>query len=182
FRDWLKPVDVGRNQRVAEDRHHPGTGKWFLEDTLEFQEWKNSSNSLLWLHGISGCGKTLLSASVVKMLRDTGKTIVYFYFDATDGHKQKLEDLLRTLISRLSECAPHAATTLESFWKFHSNGADYPSNRKFLEILEKILEGFTTPVYIVLDALDEASETDVVLDAITWDQERKYRQCPSLSY
>ncbi|KAJ7937826.1 hypothetical protein B0H13DRAFT_80938 [Mycena leptocephala] len=165
FRDWLKPVDVGRNQRGAEDRHHPGTGKWFLKDTLEFQEWKNNSNSLLWLHGISGCGKTLLSASVIKMLRDTGKTIVYF--DATDGHKQKLEDLLRTLISRLSERAPHAATTLESFWKFHSNGADYPSNRKLLEILQKILEGFTTPVYIVLDALDESSETDVVLDAIT---------------
>ncbi|KAJ7503922.1 hypothetical protein B0H11DRAFT_2222008 [Mycena galericulata] len=165
--DWLKAADVGRNQKAAEDRHHPGTGKWFLEGTPEFQQWKYSPHSLLWLHGISGCGKTMLSSAIIKMLRDNGETITYFYFDTTDDRKQKLGDLLRTLISRLSERAPHAATTLETFWKSHSSGADSPSNRKLLEILQKILEGFTMPVYIVLDALDESSETDVVLNAVT---------------
>jgi hypothetical protein len=52
LRDWLKAADVGRNQKAAEDRHHPGTGKWFLEGTPEFQRWKYSLHSLLWLHGI----------------------------------------------------------------------------------------------------------------------------------
>ncbi|KAJ6503534.1 hypothetical protein C8R45DRAFT_894773 [Mycena sanguinolenta] len=167
LRDWLKAADVGQNQKAGEDRYHTGTGNWFLEETAEFQQWKYSPHSLLWLHGISGCGKTLLSSAVIKMLRDTGETIVYFYFDATDDGKQKLEDVLRTLISRLSECSPHAATTLKRFWSSHSNGRDVPSNRKLREILQKVLEGITTPVYIVLDALDESSETDDVLDAIT---------------
>ena len=72
------------------------------------------------------------------MLRDNGETIAYFYFDTTDDQKQKLEDLLRTLISRLSERAPHAATMLASLWKSHSSGADSPSNRTLLEILRKI--------------------------------------------
>jgi hypothetical protein len=101
------------------------------------------------------------------MLRDNGETIAYFYFDTTDDRKQKLEDLLRTLISRLSERTPHAATALDTLWKSHSNGADSPSNRTLLELLRKILQEFTTPVYIVLDALDESSETGVVLGAIT---------------
>ncbi|KAJ7511655.1 ankyrin repeat-containing domain protein [Mycena galericulata] len=101
------------------------------------------------------------------MLRDDEQTIVYFYFDTTNVRKQKREDLLGSLISRLSDCSPHAATILESFWKAHSKGADSPSDRILLEILRKILQGFTMPVYIVLDALDESSETDLVLDAIT---------------
>ncbi|KAJ7511648.1 ankyrin repeat-containing domain protein [Mycena galericulata] len=167
LRDWLKAADVGRNQKAAEDRYYRGTGKWFLEETPEFQQWKDSPHSLLWLHGISGCGKTMLSSAIIKMLRDNGETIVYFYFDTTNVRKQKREDLLGSLISRLSDCAPHAATILESFWKAHSKGADSPSDRMLLEILRKILQGFTTPVYIVLDALDESSETDLVLDAIT---------------
>ncbi|KAJ6527956.1 ankyrin repeat-containing domain protein, partial [Mycena vulgaris] len=167
LRDWLNAADVGRNQKAAEDRHHPGTGKWFLEGTPEFQQWKYSLHSFLWLHGISGCGKTMLSSAIIKMLRDNGETIVYFYFDTTDDRKQKLEDLLCTLVSRLSECAPHAATILKGFWKPHASGADRPSNKALLEILRKILQEFTTPVYIVLDALDESSETDIVLDVIT---------------
>ncbi|KAJ6527974.1 hypothetical protein DFH09DRAFT_1413900, partial [Mycena vulgaris] len=164
---WLNAADVGRNQKAAEDQHHPGTGKWFLEGTPEFQQWKYSLHSFLWLHGISGCGKTMLSSAIIKMLRDNGETIVYFYFDTTDDRKQKLEDLLCTLVSRLSECAPHAATILKGFWKPHASGADRPSNKALLEILRKILQEFTTPVYIVLDALDESSETDIVLDVIT---------------
>ncbi|KAJ6572396.1 ankyrin repeat-containing domain protein, partial [Mycena vulgaris] len=167
LREWLNAADVGRNQKAAEDRHHPGTGKWFLEGTPEFQQWKYSLHSFLWLHGISGCGKTMLSSTIIKMLRDNGETVVYFYFDTTDDRKQKLEDLLCTLVSRLSECAPHAATILKGFWKPHASGADRPSNQALLGILRKILQGFTTPVYIVLDALDESSETEIVLDAIT---------------
>ncbi|KAJ6474993.1 ankyrin repeat-containing domain protein, partial [Mycena sanguinolenta] len=165
LREWLKPADVSQNQRAAEDRHHPGTGKWF-EETEEFKQWKSTSLSLLWLHGISGCGKTVLSSTIIKKLRDNGDTVTYFYFDTTNDQKKKAEDFLCTLISRLSDSASHAAKILESFWNSHANGAEAPSNQTLLEILIKILSGFATPVYIVCDALDESSEVGLVLNTI----------------
>ncbi|KAF7378351.1 Purine and uridine phosphorylase [Mycena sanguinolenta] len=166
LQSWLKPPDVSHNQRAAEDRHHIGTGKWF-ERTQEFKKWESTSPSLLWLHGISGCGKTILSSTVIKKFRDNGNTIAYFYFDTADDQKQKLEDLLRSLISRLADSASHAASILERFWKSHASGAEAPSNQTLLEILIKILFGFTASVYIVCDALDESSEVGLVLDALS---------------
>jgi hypothetical protein len=68
LRDWLKAADVGRNQKAAEDQHHPGTGQWFLEGTPEFQRWKYSPHSLLWLHGICmrllrlECGRLMMTS------------------------------------------------------------------------------------------------------------------------
>ncbi|KAF7378366.1 Purine and uridine phosphorylase [Mycena sanguinolenta] len=166
LRDWLKPADVSQNQKAAEDRHHIGTGEWF-EESREFKQWKSSSPSFLWLHGISGCGKTVLSSVIIKRLRDNGDAMTYFYFDTTNDRKQKLEDCLRTLISRLADSASHASSILESAWKSHANGAEAPSNQTLLEILLKILSGFATPVFILCDALDESSEVGLVLNGIS---------------
>ncbi|KAF7378398.1 Arp, Ankyrin repeat protein [Mycena sanguinolenta] len=162
---WLHPADVSQNQRAAEDQHYAPTGTWF-EETEEFKQWKSTSASPLWLHGISGCGKTILSSTIIRKLRDDGKTIAYFYFDTTDDRKQKLKDLLCTLIWRLWDSGSHVAAVVESFWKSHANGAESPSNPTLLEILKKILHRFTAAVYIICDALDESSEVDLVLDAI----------------
>ncbi|KAJ6474973.1 hypothetical protein C8R45DRAFT_873987, partial [Mycena sanguinolenta] len=162
LRDWLKPTDASQNQRAAEDRHHPSTGKWF-EETEEFRQWKSTSPSLLWLHGISFS----YSSTIIKKLRDSGNTVTYFYFDTTNDQKQKAEDLLRTLISRLADSASHATSILEIFWKSHANGAEAPSNQTLLEILIKILSASATPVYIFCDALDESSEVGLVLNTLS---------------
>ncbi|KAJ6474995.1 ankyrin repeat-containing domain protein [Mycena sanguinolenta] len=130
LREWLNPADVSQNQRAAEDRHHSGTVTWRADGFLISGLWKDCPQKL----------------------RDNGDTVTYFYFDTTNDRKQKAEDLLRTLISRLSDSASHAASILESFWKFHANGAEAPSNQTLLEILIKILSGFATPVYIIVDA------------------------------
>ncbi|KAF7378361.1 Ankyrin repeat protein [Mycena sanguinolenta] len=166
LRDWLKPADVSQNQKAAEDRHHIGTGEWF-EETEEFKQWKSTSPLLLWLHGISGCGKTVLSSTIIKRLRENQDIMTYFYFDTTNDQKQKLGDCLRTLISRLVDSSSQAASILESFWKAHSNGAEAPSNQTLLKIFIGILSGFATPVYVVCDALDESSEVGPVLNAIS---------------
>ncbi|KAF7378363.1 Ankyrin repeat protein [Mycena sanguinolenta] len=93
--------------------------------------------------------------------------MAYFYFDTTNDRKRKLEDCLRTLISRLADSASHASSILESAWKSHANGAEAPSNQTLLEILLKILSGFATPVFILCDALDESSEVGLVLNGIS---------------
>ena len=45
------PIEVG------ECKSNPGG--WFV-DSEEFDLWKSNPNGLIWLHGIHGCGKTIL--------------------------------------------------------------------------------------------------------------------------
>jgi hypothetical protein len=56
---WLSPTDPRTNQEAARKKHEIHTGKWFTEG-LAYTAWLEQPNSFLWLHGIPGCGKTIL--------------------------------------------------------------------------------------------------------------------------
>ena len=51
IRQWLSPPDPSSNHNAACKKRQPTTGAWFFE-SLQFEEWKSSPNSFLWLHGI----------------------------------------------------------------------------------------------------------------------------------
>lgn len=48
---WLSPPDPSSNHNAARKKWQPTTGAWFVEGE-EFEKWKASPNSVLWLHGI----------------------------------------------------------------------------------------------------------------------------------
>jgi hypothetical protein len=48
---WLSPPDPSSSHKAACKRRQPTTGAWFVEGR-QFEEWKISPNSFLWLHGI----------------------------------------------------------------------------------------------------------------------------------
>ena len=73
---WLAASDPFSIHDVAIKKRHKNTGQWFI-NTNEFQSWKDTPESLLWVHGIrklslwygraytncmiiAGCGKTIL--------------------------------------------------------------------------------------------------------------------------
>ncbi|PCD28405.1 hypothetical protein FGRA07_03544 [Fusarium graminearum] len=91
---WLSPSDFTTNANLARQRRHPGTGTWLLESSA-FQEWKLGSRQHLWLYGLAGCGKTVLSGTILDHLRESAAhhTVLAFFFDFTDTKKQRLEDL-----------------------------------------------------------------------------------------
>lgn len=57
---WLSSTDPTINQNAAWESHEPQTGKWFIGGK-EYLHWKETPRSFLWIHGIAGCGKTVLS-------------------------------------------------------------------------------------------------------------------------
>ncbi|TEY71202.1 hypothetical protein BOTCAL_0099g00290 [Botryotinia calthae] len=65
---WISPHDPSQKyHEVAEKLRHPKSGQWFL--TCEpFKEWLASKGSKLWLYGIPGAGKTVLSSSIVTFI------------------------------------------------------------------------------------------------------------------
>ncbi|PWW77344.1 hypothetical protein C7212DRAFT_73006, partial [Tuber magnatum] len=56
---WLNVVDPNTNFSSALEVHKPGTEIWPLEGP-EYLKWKEGKEGVLWLYGISGCGKSVL--------------------------------------------------------------------------------------------------------------------------
>jgi hypothetical protein len=48
---WLSPPDPSSNHHAACKKRQPTTGGWFVEGK-QFEAWKTSPKSFLWLHGI----------------------------------------------------------------------------------------------------------------------------------
>ncbi|KAJ7182472.1 ankyrin repeat-containing domain protein [Mycena crocata] len=166
--DWLKPVHVGTSQRNAEDKRHVDTGLWLVRDISEFREWIYATGSFLWLYGMSGCGKTVLSAMIIETIRERAEHYAFFYFDTNNLKQRNVTQLLCSLVMQLSARAAHPHKILNALWISHTGGQHLPSNSVLIsDALIPILREFTEPVYIVLDALDECVEQDELLRIIT---------------
>ncbi|KAF3226936.1 hypothetical protein TWF191_004297 [Orbilia oligospora] len=153
---WLSPPDSSTNYNAAIKEHLQGSGLWFIESS-KFSEWKIQRNSRLWLHGIPGCGKTILSSIVIAHLKQIySGQLLYFYFDYKDVDKQSLEGMLRGLINQLYYRSRRNSGVLESLFTSHHYGEDQPSCQSlrttFLSMAEK-----TGEIWLVLDALDECN-------------------------
>jgi hypothetical protein len=98
-------------------------------------------------------------------LRDAGTaSMAYFYFDFRDIHKQKLHNLLPSLLTQLSARSDPCCDILSRLYSAHDRGEQQPSDRTMVECLKEILILLDAqgPTYIVLDALDECPKTSAI--------------------
>ncbi|KAK1994268.1 hypothetical protein LX36DRAFT_214399 [Colletotrichum falcatum] len=156
---WLSPPDTSTNFNHAMGLQLEGTCTWFLESPI-FKEWKTGSRRHLWLHGMPGCGKTVLCAKVLHHLQDTNDCVtLYFFFDFSDTGKQKLDDLIRALIFQFYKHGGEAANELDDIFKSQQDQLSTAVLAKTLHAMMK----YSKRVYIILDALDECSMRDKLL-------------------
>jgi len=158
---WLSPSDPSTNYNEALKLRHAGSGQWLLRDS-RYTQWKEKSSSFLWLNGIPGCGKTVLSSTVLKELEEdpNTKTVLYFYFSFTDVHKQSREDAIRTLASQLYNLgAPGVQGTLDACFISHKNGQQQPSFDSLRIPFQNMMQQ-AGETWFVLDALDECPDKD----------------------
>ena len=158
--DWLSPPDPWINHRSARQHHEPHTGLWFLESDL-YERWRGGQTRHLWLFGKAGCGKTVLSSTVIEDLRlhcenATSAALAIFYFSFSDSRKQSFESLLLSLIAQLGRSGPGLSMLQREYEK---------PNRSLpgVEALQVILLSFVSQydeVFLALDALDECPERD----------------------
>ncbi|KAJ5865432.1 NACHT nucleoside triphosphatase [Penicillium soppii] len=161
---WLCPPDPSTNANQARTLRHKGTGAWLLEHPV-FQSWYLGSHRHLWLYGLAGCGKTVLSATVLDYLAQrTDGLILSFFFDFNDIAKQTLEGVLRSLACQLYQGGIDSTIHLDALLQAHQNGKDQPTTKALWVMVLKMLIA-QRKVYIVLDALDESKTR---IDAIEW--------------
>ncbi|KAL2818954.1 Pfs, NACHT and ankyrin domain protein [Aspergillus granulosus] len=161
---WLSPPDPSTNANHARKLRHEGTGTWLLGNPV-FQSWYSGSRRHLWLHGLAGCGKTVLSTTVLDYLaKENYSLVLSFFFDFSDTAKQTLDKMLRSLAFQLYQDGDGSANYLDALFQGHKNGSDQPMTRALEDIVCKMLIA-QRKAAIILDALDESEKRD---DVILW--------------
>ncbi|KAJ4034165.1 hypothetical protein NW758_011123 [Fusarium oxysporum] len=159
---WLSPSDYSTNANLARERRHPGTGAWLLNSPA-FQEWKLGSRQHLWLYGLAGCGKTVLSTTILDhLLQIDTHTTLTFFFDFNDARKQKLEDLLRSLAVQLYHAGNEATKRLSSLFASHDDGRRQPDTNALSACINTMIQ-ITGKSFVIIDALDECTTREELL-------------------
>lgn len=123
----------------------------------------------LWIRGLPGSGKTILSARIINALlsdqsQDSWLPPLYFFFDTRDADKQSIESLLRSLVSQLSSISTQAMGVLgTAFGGKFEDGDVRPSCAELAELFSAMLHEAGGKIRIVVDALDECNTQDDVL-------------------
>ncbi|KAF7343426.1 HET-domain-containing protein [Mycena venus] len=164
--EWLQnPPSMKKRQDDTQELQHEGTGSWFLNGP-QFGEWKDKPGAL-WIRGNTGTGKSVLSSVVIRTLfsdRQQRTAVAYFYFDFRDERSQSAKIMLHSIILQLSAQSFSPYSALDQLHK-SSEGQTLPTYQNLLDILDELLSDFVH-TYIVLDALDECTENDRLVQFI----------------
>ena len=160
--DWLSYPDPSEiHEIVRHDRNDRAkTGRWFLDGSA-FQDFKAASRSVLWLHGDSGCGKSVLCSAIIDEIvalqsRDQRIQLAYWYFSVTDRKWSFLDQLLRALIAQfvLDRPIPHSLLDL---WRARKKGREAPKIADLMQTIQRILvDEPSHKHFVIIDALDES--------------------------
>ena len=170
LRNWLKAPDGFDDYNVAVAKKHPGTGVWLITSD-SFSKWMAEGNSMIWLNGFAGSGKSVLCSTVIqfvsrRIVSDNNVGIAFFYFTFNDQSKQDEWGMLRALLFQLSHQLRNGLADLAQLRDRYTTGM--PSSSVMLDYLRRMVERFSN-VYIMLDALDESplnGRRKYVLDAL----------------
>ena len=97
-------------------------------------------------------------------LRDAGMaSMAYFYFDFKDVDKQRLHNLLPSLLIQLSSRSDPCCDILSQLYSTHDRGAQKPNDRAMVGCLkEMLILDAKRPTYIIMDALDECPNSSTI--------------------
>ena len=159
FLAWLSPVNAAIKHQALRKERHPGPGAW-LFDLPEMAHWLDTPNDALWIYGIPGAGKTMLSTLVIDEIqtRKRNNTVgtAYFYVRHNDKLSQNSTNVLGSLVSQLARQNSEAYAHLKgACMQSYTQGLSPPNEQELSETLHNMIPSFRE-VYIMIDGLDES--------------------------
>jgi hypothetical protein len=110
---------------------------------------------------------TLASSSIIQdiiyMQKAGLASLAFFYCDFREDQKKDLRGLLSSLLVQLSHQSDSYCDILFKFYSEHDEGSRDPSDDELARCLTDLLKlPGRAPVYLIVDALDECSNTSAV--------------------
>ncbi|KAF5867477.1 putative ankyrin repeat protein [Botrytis fragariae] len=167
---WLSTIPYRKHHKLKRSERLEGSCEWLL-NSADYIQWKDSSaSSILWLNGIAGCGKSVLTSAVIESLcqesssMGTAAPVAYFYCSRNTAEPERAnpEEVLRSILEQVSSNTanlPIRKPVVEIFKNLikENRGISPPqellNSNETTEVLLKILQ--VDPFYVVIDALDE---------------------------
>jgi len=155
---WLCPIDMEAIFLQESQRRSQPCAEWFLRDRL-FESWLCSHQPRgIWITGPPGCGKTVLSTSIVGGVRQNmqnrpGCVSAFLYCqDDNLSLPAILASIMSQILAQLNSIPKHISAAFEAAKKHGRSKlstADQPM--ALLEDSFRSLQG----IYIIIDGLDE---------------------------
>ncbi|KAF7537322.1 hypothetical protein G7054_g3825 [Neopestalotiopsis clavispora] len=155
---WLQTTNPTNIHNTALKNHEIETGEW----VLRLPQWNfwlqgETSHRFLWVYGIPGAGKTVLSSHLSEQCQSycnesVGKpSVCVYYYCSYRNHQDETLPLIRWLVSQLIRKTRHVPNHLVAD---HENDHQ-PSIKTMKEALSELLVHVQT-VYLFVDAVDES--------------------------
>ncbi|KAI8210061.1 putative ankyrin repeat protein [Colletotrichum sp. SAR 10_76] len=156
--DWLWAANISVQYTAARSKHSEGTCEWLVRRSKDFRMWEKEPKSFLWLNGKAGSGKSILSSSVIKHLKDEYEddpqtALAYHFFSFGNLDQQKVTAMLSSLVRQLCASRPDTPRPIKRFENYMARG-ERPDVTTLENALIAAVHGFSA-VFIVVDALDE---------------------------
>ena len=142
----------------------PGTCEWVFEDK-RFLDWRdNKRSSLLWISAGPGCGKSVLSRSLIDEKRlctnVLTSTVCYFFFQDGQERRSKGSDAISAILHQLFDKKSGSSLLTHALLSHTSYGEKL--QHMFSELWDVLIKSAKDPdageIVCVLDALDECEE------------------------
>ncbi|KAJ3498470.1 hypothetical protein NLG97_g1097 [Lecanicillium saksenae] len=165
------PIAKGASFDSNADEHSsiclPSTRVELLE---EVQNWADDSSAetIFWLNGMAGTGKSTISRTVAQSFASKGRLGASFFFKRGEADRGNIAKFFPTLaadlVHRIPATAKYVKDALEADSLISTRQTREQFDQLFLKTLSRIGNRNTTPFLFIVDALDECErDNDIKL-------------------
>lgn len=159
---FFSVVDTWPYYEASLSLRHPTTGFWLTEDDV-FKRWAQEPGTKLWLTGIPGAGKTILSGLIIEERQKTAgpkDAVVYFYCDYKDSNTQNSLNILSSITTQIAMRDEACFSLLSSYYDQLNTRDQMARSPKASELIDLIHEmvAYLEDVTIIVDGLDECGD------------------------
>ncbi|KAF8549429.1 hypothetical protein OG21DRAFT_588736 [Imleria badia] len=170
---WLDGLSCSEKQEETLSLRQPDTCTW-LHSAPEYESWRNSVDSFLWLQGKPGSGKTVLASFVVDSLKNkrrNGEVLAFFYCDFRNDRSTSPAEAMRSLFSQFLRHIRNEnidpGELLDDLIREMDGDTPILKNIKHLTTFTSLAaKKFSHQPLIVVDALDECKDVEKLLDGL----------------
>ncbi|KAL0932826.1 uncharacterized protein CTRU02_211789 [Colletotrichum truncatum] len=161
----LSKLPYPSHHQAAASGRLDGSGQWLLRHQI-FNSWRASSSStILWLHGIPGCGKTKLCSIVVDAMKaadTTSAELLAFFYCARDPREPMrgqcnavVQSILRQVVAASpTRTVPKAVQAMHERIQEEGFGEREWTQHECIDTLVDVMDIYPS-LTIIIDALDE---------------------------
>ncbi|CAK5271119.1 unnamed protein product [Mycena citricolor] len=151
-RTWLSPYNTGKRFDDLSLSKHDGTCDWFFDE--QFEKWIGLSNSMYWVHGKPGAGKSVSISAVVEHLQMQRELFAFAFISYHEPASQLLPSILSALVYQLATQTRGFHNLLQT--AYNQRGPTLSASPStLLRCLVDIVTSASKRVILVIDGLDE---------------------------